>query len=154
MDQPGDVAQTRGRLDERVHGLARGHVDRRHARIVSGVARDLCRRIGILLAHVGQQDTLTDADPARDRLADLTGSDDDDYIAHSYFLLRKSAPTVVRLVCRRDDGDKRSIHRTGRHTKLWNTRESSNRSPSMGSYAPYCVEGIFSEVLVASVQLL
>jgi hypothetical protein len=39
MDQPCDVAQRRGRLDERVHGLARGRVDRRDARFVSGVAR-------------------------------------------------------------------------------------------------------------------
>jgi hypothetical protein len=53
MDQPGDVAQTRGRLDERMHGLARGHVDRRDAHFVSSVAQDFCRRIGVLLAHVG-----------------------------------------------------------------------------------------------------
>jgi hypothetical protein len=79
-------------------------------------------------------------------LADLTGSDDDDYIAHSYSLLRKIAPQLVRLVCRWDDGDKRSIHRTGKHTKLWHTRESSNRGRSMGSYSPYCVEGEFCEL--------
>ena len=78
MDQPGDVAQTRGLLDERMHGLARGHVDRRDAHLVSGVAQDLCRRIGVFLAHIGQQDMLTDANPPRDRLADLTGSDDND----------------------------------------------------------------------------
>src|SRR5215207_6823522 len=146
MDQPGDVAQSSGRLDERMHVLARGHVDRRDARFVSGVTQDLCRRIGVLLAHVGQQDVLIDADPARDRLADLTGSDDNDYIAHSYSLLRKIAPQLVRLVCRWDDGDKRSIHRTGRHTKLWHARESSNRGRSMGSYSPYCVEEEFCEL--------
>ena len=78
--------RARGRLDERVHGLARGHVDRRDAHLVSGVPQDLCRRIGVLLALVGQQDMLTDANPARDRLTDLTGSDDDDYISHSYSL--------------------------------------------------------------------
>jgi hypothetical protein len=82
MDQPGDVAQTRGHLDERMHGLARGNVERRDARFVSGVPQDLCRRIGVLLAHVGQKDMLTDANPARDRLADLTGSDDDYHICH------------------------------------------------------------------------
>src|SRR5215208_3023612 len=147
MDQPCDLAQSSGRLDERMHVLARGHVDCRDARFVSGVAQNLCR-IGILLAHVGQQDMLTEADPARDRLADLTGSDDDDYIAHSYSLLRKIAPQLVRLVCRWDDGDKRSIHRTGKHTKLWHTRESSNRGRSMGSYSPYCVEEEFSEVRI------
>src|SRR5215213_9171452 len=146
MDEAGDVAQTRGRLEERMHGLARGHVDRRDARFVSGVTQDLCRHIGVLLAHVGQQDMLTDADPARDRLADLTWSDDDDYNAHSYSLLRKIAPQSVRLVCCWDDGDKQSIPRTGRHTKLWHARESSNRGRSMGSYSPYCVEVEFCEV--------
>ena len=30
----------------------------------------------------------TDANPARDRLTNLTRSDDDDYISHSYSLLR------------------------------------------------------------------
>ena len=39
MDQPGDLAQARGRLDQRMHGLARGHVDRRDAHLVSGVAK-------------------------------------------------------------------------------------------------------------------
>jgi hypothetical protein len=67
-----------------VHGLARGDIDRRHARFVSGVPQDLCRRIGVLSAHIGQQDVLTDAYPARDRLTYLTGSDDDDYISHGY----------------------------------------------------------------------
>jgi hypothetical protein len=83
MDQPGDVAQTRGRLDERTHGLARGHVDRRDARFVSGVPQDLCRRVRVLLAHVCQKHMLTDADPARDRLTYLTGSDNDNHICHS-----------------------------------------------------------------------
>src|SRR5215216_3209868 len=47
-------------------------------------------------------------------------------------LLRKIAPQSVRLVCRWDDGDKQSIHRTGRHTKkLWHARESSNLGRSM-----------------------
>ena len=86
MDQPGDVAQTRGRLDERMHGLARGRVDRRDAHLVSGVAQDLCRRIGVVLAHVGQQDMLTDTNPPRDRLTDLTRSDDDNYIHLRLFL--------------------------------------------------------------------
>src|SRR5215213_3845252 len=61
-------------------------------------------------------------------------------------LLRKIAPQSVRLVCRWDDGDKQSIHRTGRHTKLWHVRVSSNRGRSMGSYSPYCVEVEFCEV--------
>jgi hypothetical protein len=68
-------------VSERVHGLARGRVERRDARFVSGVAQDFFRRIGVLLAHVGQQEMLTDANPARDRLTYLTGSDDHDYIS-------------------------------------------------------------------------
>jgi hypothetical protein len=91
MDQPCYVAQSRGRLDERMHGLARGHVDRRDARFVSGVAQDLCRRIGVLLAHVGQQDVLTYTDPPGDGLADLAGSDDHDHISHSYPLHERFA---------------------------------------------------------------
>jgi hypothetical protein len=61
-------------------------------------------------------------------------------------LLRKIAPQSVRLVCRWDAGDKQSIHRTGRHTKLWHARESSNRGRSMGSYSLYCVEDEFCEL--------
>ena len=63
MNEPGDVAQTRGRLDEHMHGLARGHVDRRDARLVSGVPQYLCRRVGVVRAHIGQQDVLTHANP-------------------------------------------------------------------------------------------
>jgi hypothetical protein len=74
MDQPSDVAQTRCPLDERMHGLARGRVDRRDAHLVSGVAQDLRRRVGVVMPHVGQQDMLTDANPARDRLTNLTRS--------------------------------------------------------------------------------
>ena len=44
--------------------------------------QDLGCRIAVLLPHVRQQDVLADADPARDSLADLTGSDDDDYALH------------------------------------------------------------------------
>jgi hypothetical protein len=39
-------------------GLARRHVDCRDAHLVSGVPHDLCRRVGVVLAHVGQQDML------------------------------------------------------------------------------------------------
>src|SRR5215207_11499459 len=66
-------------------------------------------------------------------------------------LLREIAPQSVRLVCRWDDGDKQSIYRTGRHTKLWHVRESSNRGRSMGSYSPYCVEEKFCELRVDGV---
>ena len=70
----------------RAVAVARGRVDRRDAHFVSGVPQDLCRRIGVVLAQVGQQDMLTDANPACNRLTDLTRSDDDNYISHSYSL--------------------------------------------------------------------
>jgi hypothetical protein len=86
MDEATDVAKICSRFHERIHALARGHVHRSDAHLVSGVAQDLCRRIGVLLAQIGQQYVLTDADPARDRLSKLTRSDDDNYISHSYSL--------------------------------------------------------------------
>ena len=87
MDKPGDVANTRGPLDEGMHGPARRCIDRRDAHLVSCVAQNLLRRIGVVRTHVGQQDVLTDSDPPRDGLADLTGSDDDDYVSHGYAFL-------------------------------------------------------------------
>ena len=86
MDQSCDVAQAGGRLDECVDGLARGNVDRRDAHLVPGVAENLCLVVRVLLTHVGQQDMLAHADAPRDRLTDLTGSDDDDHIAHDRIL--------------------------------------------------------------------
>jgi hypothetical protein len=82
MNQPGDIAQTRCPLDERMHGLAQGRVDRRDAHVVSGVAQDLRRRVGVVLPHVRQQDMLTDSNPARDRLTNLARSNDDNHISH------------------------------------------------------------------------
>ena len=79
---PGDVADRRGRLDERVDRLARGDVDGRGAHLESGVAQDLGRRVGVFLAQVGQHDVLACADPPRDRLTDRAGSDDDDDFRH------------------------------------------------------------------------
>jgi hypothetical protein len=83
MDESGDVTQTRSPVDERLHRLARGHVDRRYAHFISGVPEDLCRRIGVIRAHIGQQDMLTDPNPPRDGLTDLTRSDDDDHVCHA-----------------------------------------------------------------------
>ena len=84
---PVNLAQTRGRLDERMNALARGRVARRDAHLVSGVPQDLRRPVGVVVTHVGQLDMLTHADPPRDRLADLTRSDDDGYLAHSQLRL-------------------------------------------------------------------
>jgi hypothetical protein len=54
---------------------ARRRIDRRDTHLISGVPQNLCRRIRIVRAHIGQQDMLADANPARDSLTDLTGSD-------------------------------------------------------------------------------
>ncbi len=74
MDQTSDVAQIRGRLDKRMQVLARGHVDYGDAHLVSGVPQDLCRRTRVVMEHVGQQAMLTETNPPRDRLPDLTSA--------------------------------------------------------------------------------
>lgn len=84
MDQPGDVAQIRCPLDERMYGIARGCIDRCDAHIVSGVAQNLRRCVGVVRPHVGQQNMLPHANPAHDRLTNLTRADHDNYISHSY----------------------------------------------------------------------
>jgi hypothetical protein len=83
MDQPGDLSQPRGVLDKRVHGLARRRVDRRDGHVVAGISEGLGGGVGVLLAQVGEQDVLADADAPRDRLTDQARSDDDDDVGHS-----------------------------------------------------------------------
>ena len=73
MDEAGDVADRRGRLDKRMHRLARGNIDGRGAHLdIPAFAQDFRRRIGVILAQISQQDVLAYADPPRDRLADLS----------------------------------------------------------------------------------
>src|SRR5690349_21337935 len=83
MYQPGYVAEPCGRLNEPMNGFARRDIHGRDAHLVSGVSQDLCRRIDALRAHVGEQYMLPDANPARDCLADVTSSDQDNVIFHS-----------------------------------------------------------------------
>lgn len=64
MDHAGDLVQIRGLLDEYMDDIAGGHINRRDAHLVSGVAQDLCCRVGVVLPEVRQQDVLADADPA------------------------------------------------------------------------------------------
>jgi hypothetical protein len=65
-----------------MHRLARGHIDSCDAHLVSGVPEDLSRRIGLLRAHIGQQNMFTYTNPPSDSLTDLTSSDDDYYASH------------------------------------------------------------------------
>ena len=103
--RPGDRAQTRCRLDERVHRVPGGHVDRRDAHLVPAVAQHLCRRDGVVHPQVGQQDMLPDADAPRNGLADLAGPDDNDDVCHeipSWWKLSHSAhlPCPLRVIIR------------------------------------------------------
>jgi hypothetical protein len=82
VDQPGDLSQPGGVLDEPMHGLARRRVDRRDGHVVAGITEGLGGGVGVLLAHVGEQDVLADADAPRDRLTDQARSDDDDDVGH------------------------------------------------------------------------
>jgi hypothetical protein len=52
------------------------------------------RRIGVVRAHVGQHDMLSDANPPRDRLTYLTGPDNDDYVLHDCPLTALSVSPV------------------------------------------------------------
>jgi len=105
MDKSAHLPKASGGCDERFNRLSRGHVHRRGAYVVTGVPHHLGRALRILPAHVGQQDVLSDSDPARDCLANLTGSDDDDDFSHDKSLRfrfgrpgRTTAPGSSRAV--------------------------------------------------------
>jgi hypothetical protein len=95
MNQPGNIAQTSRRLNQRLHGFTRGDIDRRHADLVSGVGQNIGSRLSIFRLHIGQHDMLADTDPPRNCLPDLTGPDDDNYIFHAYFLPNKYCASVT-----------------------------------------------------------
>ena len=80
---PGDVAECRGCLDERVNRVARRHIDGRGAHVESGVSHHLRRGVGVLMVQVGQHDVLAGAHAPGDRLTDRSCSDDDNDLAHS-----------------------------------------------------------------------
>jgi hypothetical protein len=100
MDQPGDVAKIGRPLYETMHRMARRRVNHSNAHIVSGIGQNLCRSIGVVLPHIGQQDVLTNANAARDCLTNLTGSNDDIYISHSFFLslYNIETPTIIESI--------------------------------------------------------
>src|SRR5580765_2771338 len=83
MDEPGDVAQCRGGFNKGMYGFARGHVHGRDAHLVTGVLQNFGRCVGIVPAHVSQQEMLADTDAPCDCLADLTWSDDDNDVSHN-----------------------------------------------------------------------
>jgi hypothetical protein len=82
MDEAGDVPKRGGGLDERMHRIARRHVDGRGAHLEPCIAQYLGRRFGVLLAQISQQNMLARAHPPRDRLTDRPRSNYNDDVAH------------------------------------------------------------------------
>src|ERR1051326_1715612 len=70
-----------------MHRLAGRHVDSRGARLVSDVQQDLCRGTSVVLTQIGKQHALPDTHPARDRLSNLSSSNDNNYVLHAFFSL-------------------------------------------------------------------
>src|SRR3954451_2524051 len=98
MYQPRDVAEIGRRLHERMHGLARGSVDRGHAHFVSRVPHDLGRCFRVVWTHIGKYDMFPDPDSPRDCLTDQTCSNDDNYIFHMLcsMFIRTPTPSICR----------------------------------------------------------
>jgi hypothetical protein len=83
MDEAGDVAATGRRFDERTNGLSRGDIHRCDTRLISDASQHFRRCLGVVLTLISQNQMLSSANPPRDRLPDLTRSDDDNDIFHS-----------------------------------------------------------------------
>jgi len=86
VDQPGDVAEPCGCLDQRVHRLARRDIDGLGADVEAGVPQYLGRGVGVRVVQVGQDEVLAGADAPGDRLTDRPCSDNDDDLAHEELL--------------------------------------------------------------------
>lgn len=82
VNQANDVADARRLAYERMHGLTRRHVNGRDAYLVTGIAQDLGCRVRAGLAAVSKHDVLPDAHAAGDRLTNLSGTNQDDDVAH------------------------------------------------------------------------
>jgi hypothetical protein len=86
VDDAGDVTKCRRCLDERVNRFARRDVDGLGGDVEAGVSNHLCRGVGVLAVEVGQHDLLPGAHAPGDRLADRSGSDDDNDLAQGALL--------------------------------------------------------------------
>ena len=78
----------------RTHRLARRHIDGGDAHLVTGVRHDLGCRVRVGLAAVSEDHVPADAHSARDGLADLARSNDDDDVAHVLISLLRYLPTI------------------------------------------------------------
>jgi hypothetical protein len=102
VDDTGDLAKPRGRLDQRLQRLARGHIHGGGGHLEPGVAHHLGRRVDVALVQVRHQDVFAGADPPGDGLTNRPGSDDDGDLAHGD-LLRRSCGWVAGAQLTRDD---------------------------------------------------
>lgn len=84
MDKPRNIAEPFGSLDKRLHILTRRRIDVRNAYFVPCILQNLCCRICVIQAHIGQQDVLTNTDSPGNGLTNLTCSDDDNYIFRTF----------------------------------------------------------------------
>lgn len=62
MDDAEDLAEFSGYPNEIMNRSARGDVDRRGADVETSIEKNLCRRVHVFLAYIGQQDLLACAD--------------------------------------------------------------------------------------------
>jgi hypothetical protein len=83
VDDARDIADRRGGFHKRLNRVARRNVDGRSPDFETGIAQDLGRGIGVLLAQIGQQNMLARAHPPRNCLADRAGADHDDDVTHA-----------------------------------------------------------------------
>jgi hypothetical protein len=86
VDDPGDLTQPGGRLDQDVQRPARGHVHGGGADLEPGVGQHLGGSVGVGLVQVGHQDLLAGADPPGDGLTDRPGADDNIDLTHGDLL--------------------------------------------------------------------
>ena len=84
MNDAVNVAERAGLCDKRFDRRTGRHVNRRRRHLKTGFAQSLRRRVGILLAQIGQQQVLACANSPRDGLADGTGTYNHYYFSHAF----------------------------------------------------------------------
>ena len=84
MNDAVNVAERAGLCDKRFDRSTGRHVNRRRRHFKTGFAQRLRRRVGILLAQIGQQQVSPRADPPGDGLANGTGTYNDYYFSHAF----------------------------------------------------------------------
>ena len=86
MDDTSDVTERCGGFDECMHRLTRGHIDSCGAHVKASVGQHPGRRVGVRLVEIGKHDMLASADPAGNRLANLSSPNNNSDVAHDYLI--------------------------------------------------------------------